>query len=149
MADERDEGEQTEDPTPKRLEEAIQRGDVVKSIELSTWFMLAGGTLTLMMFAGPMAMNLQGVLRGIIANSYQIRADGPGLLDLAHSVVWRIIGALGVPFVLLTIAALGGTAIQHRILFSVEPLMPSLSKISLGAGIKRLFSVQGLVNFAK
>src|SRR5208282_3446464 len=104
---------------------------------------------TLMMFAGPMAMNLQGVLRGIIANSYQIRADGPGLLDLAHSVVWRIIGALGVPFVLLTIAALGGSAIQHRILFSVDPLMPSLSKISLGAGIKRLFSVQAVANFAK
>ena len=51
MADERDEGEHTEDPTPKRLDEAIQRGDVVKSAEVNTWFMIAGGALTLMVFA--------------------------------------------------------------------------------------------------
>ena len=60
-----------------------------------------------------------------------------------------MLAALGVPFLLLTVAALGGTAIQHRILFSVEPLMPQLSKISPAAGLKRLFSVQALANFAK
>ena len=38
MADERDDSERTQDPTPKRLDEAIKRGDVVKSIEVSTWF---------------------------------------------------------------------------------------------------------------
>ena len=55
MAEERDDTEHTEDPTPRRLEEAIRRGDVVKSVEVSTWFTIAGGTLTLMIFAGPMA----------------------------------------------------------------------------------------------
>ena len=45
MADERDDTERTEDPTPKRLDEAIKRGDVVKSAEVNTWFMIAGGTL--------------------------------------------------------------------------------------------------------
>ena len=43
MADERDDNERTEDPTPKRLEEAIKRGDVVKSPEVNTWFMIAAG----------------------------------------------------------------------------------------------------------
>ena len=53
MADERDDTEHTEDPTPRRLEEAIKRGDVVKSIEVSTWFTIGGGTLMLMVFSGP------------------------------------------------------------------------------------------------
>ena len=59
MADERDDTEHTEDPTPRRLEEAIKRGDVAKSIEVSTWFLIAGGTMVLMMFATPTALNLQ------------------------------------------------------------------------------------------
>ena len=59
MAEERDANERTEDPTPKRLEEAIRRGDVVKSAEVNTWFLIAGGTLTIMVFAAPMARNLQ------------------------------------------------------------------------------------------
>ena len=38
MAEERDDTEHTEDPTPRRLDEAIKRGDAVKSIEISIWF---------------------------------------------------------------------------------------------------------------
>ena len=58
MADERDASEHTQDPTPRRLEEAIRRGDVVKSTEVNTWFLIAGGTLMIMIFAGPMAVSL-------------------------------------------------------------------------------------------
>jgi flagellar biosynthesis protein FlhB len=60
MADEeRDANERTEDPTPKRLDEAIRRGDVAKSSEVNTWFMLAGGTMMIMVFAAPMATSLK------------------------------------------------------------------------------------------
>ena len=72
MAEERDDTEHTEDPTPRRLEEAIKRGDVVKSTEVSTWFTIAGGTMMLMVFAVPTAESLQTTLRGLIANSYHI-----------------------------------------------------------------------------
>ncbi len=46
--DEPDNTEKTEDPTQKRLDEALQRGDVVKSQEVNTWFIIAGATLVLM-----------------------------------------------------------------------------------------------------
>ncbi|MGN6412024.1 MAG: EscU/YscU/HrcU family type III secretion system export apparatus switch protein, partial [Nitrobacter sp.] len=52
MADESDETEKTEDPTQKRLDDAIERGDVVKSQEVNTWFVIAGATLVLSTFAG-------------------------------------------------------------------------------------------------
>ena len=38
MAEEnREANDRTEDPTPRRLEEAVRRGDVVKSMEVNTW----------------------------------------------------------------------------------------------------------------
>jgi flagellar biosynthesis protein FlhB len=149
MAEERDDNERTEDPTPKRLDEAIQRGDVVRSPEVNTWFMIAGGVLTLMVFAGPLAASLQTTFRGLVANSYQIPTDGQALSNLAKTLAIDILMALGIPFLLLMLAALFGTAIQHRIVLSVEPIMPDLSKISPAAGLRRLFSKQALVNFAK
>src|ERR1700687_4912637 len=149
MADERDETEHTEDPTPKRLDDAIKRGDVVKSLEVNTWFMIAGGVLTLMVFAGPLAQTLETTFRGVLANSYQIPADGPGVADLARKLAFDVLPALAIPLLLLTLAALLGTAVQHRIVLSAEPLIPRFSKISPAAAMKRLFSQQALANFAK
>jgi flagellar biosynthesis protein FlhB len=148
MAEE-DDGENTQDPTQKRLDEAIKRGDVAHSSEINTWFMIAGGTLTLMVFAGPMAQTLVTAFRGILANSYQIPADAGGLGHFAQNVALKVLAALGIPFLLLALAPLLGSAIQHRILFTVEPLIPKLSKISPAAGFARLVSKQALANFAK
>ena len=41
------------------------------------------------------------------------------------------------------------TSIQHRLVWSAEPLKPNFSQISPLAGFKRLFSKQALANFAK
>ena len=149
MAEQRDDTEHSEDPTPRRLEEAIKRGDVVRSTEVGTWFMIAGGTLILMVFAAPTAASLQAIFRGLLAHSYRIAAEGPALDTFTKALANRLLAALGIPLVLLALAALLGTAIQHRILFSVEPIMPRLSRISPAAGVTRLFSRQALANFAK
>ncbi len=47
------------------------------------------------------------------------------------------------------LAALFGNVIQHRLVWSVEPLRPRLSKISLIGGLRRLFSKQALMNLLK
>ncbi len=41
MAD-ADESDKTEDPTQKKLDEALLRGDVAKSQEVNTWFVIGG-----------------------------------------------------------------------------------------------------------
>jgi flagellar biosynthetic protein FlhB len=149
MAEDRDDTEHTEDPTPRRLDEAIKRGDVVKSIEVSTWFMIGGGTFTLMVFAAPAAGSLQVMFAGLLANSYQIPTDGPALAMLARVLATNLLAILGIPLLLLTLAALIGNLIQHRIVFSAEPLLPRASRISPAAGLGRMFSKQALANFAK
>ena len=149
MADEHDAAEKTEDPTQKRLDDAHDRGDVAKSQEVNTWFMIAGATLVLSTFSGSIGSGILMPLRNVVANSWMIRADGPGLLALSQSLGIALIAALGVPLLLLMIAAIAGNLMQHRLVWSGESLKPKLSKISPVAGAKRVFGKQAAANFAK
>ncbi len=149
MAEENDDAEKTEDPSQKRLDDALERGDVVKSQEVNTWFVMAGATLVLMVFSGGMGANLTTTMRGLIANSYQIRVDALALPWLAQKIGLELLAAVTVPFLVLMLAALIGNMIQHRLVWSTEQLAPKLSKISPSQGLKRLFSAQALANLIK
>jgi flagellar biosynthesis protein FlhB len=149
MAEEHDTSDKTEDPTQKRLDEALERGDVAKSQEINTWFVIAGGTMVLSTFSGSIGDGMVNPLRNLIANSWMIRTDGPGLLSLAQSLEYAVIAAIGVPVLLLALAAIAGNMMQHRLVWSGEALKPKLSKISPAAGFKRIFGKQAAVNFAK
>jgi flagellar biosynthetic protein FlhB len=149
MSENGDDTEKTEEPTQKRLDEALKRGDVVKSQEVNTWFVIAGATLVLMAFSGGMGQGLTTTMRGLIAHAHDISMDGPALPRLFQKIGIEMIAAIAIPFLLLTLAALGGNLIQHKLVWSYEALSPKLSKISPMAGAKRLFSKQALANFAK
>jgi flagellar biosynthesis protein FlhB len=149
MAEDHDDSEKTEDPTQKRLDDAVKRGDVVKSQEVNAWFVLAAAALALLSFSGSMGTSLITSFRGILANASSVPADGGGLMRVAREIGVETIAAIALPFLLLMLAAIGGNAIQHRLVWSAEALTPRLSKISPLAGAKRLFSKQSLVNFFK
>jgi flagellar biosynthetic protein FlhB len=151
MADDQqtDHSQKTEDPTQKRLDDAVKRGDVVKSQEVNTWFIMAGATLVLIAFSGGMGQGLTTIMRGLIANASDIRMDGPALPHLFEKLGGELVATLAIPFLLLALAALGGNLIQHRLVWSAETLAPKLSKISPAAGFKRMFSAQALANLAK
>jgi flagellar biosynthetic protein FlhB len=149
MADDNDTTDKTEDPTQKRLDDAHDRGDVAKSQEINTWFVISGATLTLSTFSGSIGGGIVMPLRNLIANSWMIHADGPGLLALAHSLEYVLVAALGVPLLMLSLAAIAGNMVQHRLVWSAESLKPKLSKISPAAGAKRIFGKQAAANFAK
>lgn len=149
MADEQDNSEKTEDPTQKRLDEALERGDVAKSQEVNTWFVLGAATLILLSFSGSMSSGVTTMLRSLMANAHQIPVDGRGLMQTMQTLGLATIAAVAVPFMLLMLAAIVGNMIQHRLVWSGEQLKPKLSKISPGAGFKRLFSKIALANFVK
>jgi flagellar biosynthetic protein FlhB len=148
MADESD-ADKTEDPTQKRLDDAQERGDVVKSQEINTWFVIAGGTLVLSTFSGSIGGGILTPLRNLIANSWMIPTDGPSLIALAQSLGHALIAAIGVPLLMLALAAIAGNMIQHRLVWSAESLTPKFSKISPAAGAKRIFGKQAAANFGK
>jgi flagellar biosynthesis protein FlhB len=147
MAEDTD--DKTEDPTQKRLDEALEKGDVAKSHEVNTWFVMAGGTLVLSTFSGWIGSGILVPMRNLIANSWMIRTDGAGLLQLTQSLGYAVVAAVGVPLLMVALAAIAGNMIQHRLVWSAEALIPKFSKISPGAGLKRMFGKQAVANFAK
>jgi flagellar biosynthetic protein FlhB len=102
-----------------------------------------------MSFSGAMSSGLTTTMRGLIANSYAIRVDGHGFLQMVSKIGLEVIGALAIPLLLLFLAAAAGNLVQHRLVWSSEALSPKLSKISPLAGLGRIFSKQGLANFIK
>jgi len=149
MAEERDDSDKTEDPTLKRLDDAIQHGDVAKSQEVNTWFIMAAAALVLVGFSGSLASGLATTFRGLMANAHRVPIDRGGLLNLVEQLELDVLAATAIPILLLALAAIGGNMIQHRLVWSTEQLKPKLAKISPMAGVKRLFSKFALVNFIK
>jgi flagellar biosynthesis protein FlhB len=147
MAD--DDTERSEDPSQKRLQDAHERGDVVKSQEVGTWFLMAGATLIVMAFSGTMGGGMTTTLRGLIANSYDIRVEASGFIGVIAKLGREVIVATAFPLSLLMLAALAGNLIQHPLVWSAEGLKPKFSKISPSAGFGRLVSKQALANFGK
>jgi len=149
MSDEPEKHEKTEDPTQKRIDDAQKRGDVAKSQEVSSWFVMAGSTIMMAFLANGMATNLTGSLTGYFQNAHAVQIGGSMM-----SVLWRetglmIFAAIGLPMCFLALTAIAGNLVQHKAGWTAEPMKPKLSKISPAKGFKRLFSRESLMNFAK
>lgn len=149
MADQPDQHEKTEEPSQKKLEDAHKKGDVAKSQEVNSWFLMLAATLVLMVFAKDMSSALAAKLKVILSQAHELPVSGEGLKVGLMSLYTAVLGALGIPFLLFMAAGLAGNLVQHRPLFSWEPVTPKLSKVSPLSGFKRLFSKTSLVNFAK
>src|ERR1043165_4900073 len=106
MADERDDTERSEDPTQKRLDEALQRGDVAKSQEVNTWFVLAGATLILLSFSGSVSSGARKEMTTLRAQSRNIPVDGRGRMHAMQALGLATIRPVALPFVLLMLAAI-------------------------------------------
>ena len=150
MSDEAPENDaKTEDPSQKKLEDAFKKGDVVKSQEVVTWFMLLGSALVFATMAPGMAQNLVISLRSIMANADQVQLGGAGYMPFFNGLALTMVGTVTVPLLVLSACAVIANLVQHRFLVSVEPITPKFSKVSPLAGFKRLFSMESLVNFGK
>jgi flagellar biosynthetic protein FlhB len=137
-------GEKTEQPTPKKLEEAIKKGQIARSGEVQTVFVLLSGLAALMFtgqdtwkqFVGATVMTF-GHLHdtALTTDSLQSYAIGGTLVFL------RCAG----PVVLAT--ALGGLlagGIQNRFNTASEVLTPDWNRVNPVEGFKRIFSMRSL-----
>jgi flagellar biosynthetic protein FlhB len=149
MADETEEDDRTEEPTQRKLDEAIKRGDVAKSTEINTLFVLGGFTLALMILSGSITRTLSLDLRGFLMNAHQVPSDGAGLSEIGRQALLAGLAAIAWPAAILSLAALMGGALQHRPLWTFTPLKPQFSRVSPASGFKRLFGKEAFVQFAK
>jgi flagellar biosynthetic protein FlhB len=149
MADDRDDSQANEQPTQKRLDQAREAGDIVKSQEVTAFVLLAGGTLAISMFGKSTALGIGRLLTIFLEQPDQISMDGSGLAAMLRGTLFQLTLALS-PFVgVLIAAALAGHLLQGRPGLTPARLLPDFSRVSPLAGFKRLFGMDGWLNILK
>jgi flagellar biosynthesis protein FlhB len=139
----------TEEASPRRLQEARDKGDVAKSGELSQVCALAGA-FAAVAFGGEMvARNLAQALVPFIAHPETITVHGAAGSQLAWQVMMAGAPALLVVFGVTMAAGVGGNVIQHGFLFAPSKLSPDFSRLSPAKGFERIFGIDGLMNFLR
>lgn len=149
MAEDKDQEDKTEDPSERRIEQAIEQGNVPKSQEAATFFALAAGTLAMMITGNVGFGDFIAGLRGLVANAHQVSMDRGGLTGVANHVAWIFFAVVGIPFAFAIVAGIAQGMIMHRPLWTVDPMMPKLDRISPMAGAKRIFGKEAFVQFFK
>lgn len=146
-----DDTEKTQDPTPKKLEDARKRGEIPKSTDLTTSASYLGFILALMLLGIEGATKMLGTLSTLFrdADRLAVSMSELGGQWLMGSIVTAMTSVLlpifGVPAlaVLLTLFA------QRAFVFAPEKVAPKLNRISMISGVKNKFGAKGLFEFAK
>lgn len=149
MAQDEDDSQKTEEPTPRKLEEAAKKGDIAQSQEFKHWVMLLFGALAFLMTADFVARAINEQITGFLVHAHNIPVDGYAILAMAREVGGRMLVVLLLPLSILVVGAFASNLLQHKVMFTTEKIIPKLSKISPLAGAKRMFSAQRAADFLK
>lgn len=141
--------ERTEQPTPKRLQDAKKKGQAARSRELNTTAVLLSGAGAMIVFGGAMGEKIAGLMVEGLTLPRELAFDA--------RVVPAVFGDFAVAglvlllpiFAAVLVATLAGPAALGGLVFSAESLKPKLEKLNPIAGLKRIFSLNGLMEFAK
>ncbi len=142
-------GERTEQATPRRRDEARQKGQIAKSVEINSAAVMLAAFWLLRLMGSQFYDGLTTVMRRSFAHlpgiDMTIEELQGGALAAGLAMIWTI-----APFVLpLVLVGVVANVAQVGWLFSGKTLQPDFNKINPANGFKRLFSLRGLVDLLK
>lgn len=149
MADNDDSGDKTEKPTPKRLKDARKKGNVPKSKDVTN-------TVVLILWIALFGLGM-GFAADRLAALFDVALAAPGREgDFVHHLLAVGGAALDVLLILsaafLIPVALFGTLVeflQVGPILSFEKIKPKMENLNPASGLKRMFSMDNLVELAK
>jgi len=148
MADS-DSGEKTEQPTAKKLSDARKKGQIARSKDLGTMFVLVGSAAALFLMGDLLVEKLSLMMKRLFSLSRREAMDVHALFQVVNDSV----GSIMVPFlwihIIIVVAAFVGNMLLGGMSFSWEAMAPKASKLSPLAGFKRMFGVQAYVELIK
>jgi flagellar biosynthetic protein FlhB len=149
MAESESGADKSEEPTSKRLEESRKKGQIARSKELNTLAVTLTGTVALIIFGAYMGNVLMEIMRGNFSLPREVLMSERSMaLHLLASGKEALLAVQ--PFLIaLLIASIAGPIALGGWLFSAEALQPKASRMNPLAGLKRMFSVQALVELIK
>jgi flagellar biosynthetic protein FlhB len=141
--------EKTEEPTPKRIREAREKGDVPRSKELGATVLLLAAAASALIFGDMVAGRMRGMMASNLSLEREALFDSSMMVAyLARSMFDALLSLSGF-FGLVLLAAIVGPIALGGWNFSGESVQPKASRINPLSGLKRMFSLKALVELVK
>ena len=147
MSDQDD--EKTEEPTPRKLEQAREKGDIVYSQEVGTALSLITATGIVAFMAGPISSQLAHAFIGFLAMPDQYSAQPGALEAIMGQIGLKLLAIFGMLCLALAAAGVASRYIQDKPTFTGERLTPKLEKLNPIEGFKRVFGKAAVSSFLK
>ena len=135
-------GEKTEQPTPRRLEEALKRGQIARSPEVQTAFVLLGGLAALVFGGQEMWRQLVGATVISLGHLHDTPLTGNALQGYGVAGTWVLLKCVGPVVIATALAGLLAGAVQNRFNTASEALTPDWNRLNPVEGFKRMFSTR-------
>lgn len=150
MAEASDQESKTEQPTEKKIRDALEQGKIPVSREASIFASMAALMVIQSFLIGQGVQQLVPTLKGFLDDPDGIRlstaADAQNLLSVVGLQAMRFM----LPLVIVLIAfGLAASLLQNAPRLVLDRIQPNFSRISPAQGWNRIFGVQGFVEFAK
>ncbi len=149
MADEKDSGEKTEEPTQQRKLDFRKKGQVAQTKELSSVLALFGGSLALWFLGSFFLEQLTEVFEfcfaGHLVESVRSGNMFPAFKFAAYKGLYLLFPILLMSGVLAILSSIS----QVGFVKNEEALKPSLKKINPANGLQRIFGLRGLMEGIK
>jgi len=142
-------GEKTEKATPKKRQDARNKGQVARSNEINTALVLLFSFLILKFFGPYMANRILDIFQLGFSEYILWEPNENNLKILSIEVLFS---TLLIVFPVMLVAMVAGVTAnvgQVGFLFTTEPLKMKLEKINPLSGFKRMFSVRSIVELIK
>ncbi len=136
--------ERTEEPTPRRIQQARDQGNVARSAEVNSVAVLLFGLLTLYFAGGHILQRLIAIFTTAFASAGQLTLTQSTAHYVLSNGLYTAASLLMGLVLMLAVAGIGVNLFQVGVLFTTQPLTPKLSKLNPLAGFKRFFSLRSL-----
>jgi flagellar biosynthetic protein FlhB len=141
--------EKTEAPTPKKRQDAAKKGQVPKSQEVTTAFLLLASAGAVAWTAGPVAGGM-GDIFGVTAAGLSAPTVGvDGAVGHIRAIGWKTLAGMAPVLLALAGTALAFSAVQGRGVLSADPLTPKWDKLDPLKKAKQIWGVQAIAELAK
>lgn len=152
FAKEGQDGEKTEEPTAKKLEDARKKGQVMRSTEVVTAATLLAFFFMLKIFVGFIGNRFMTSFRQTIGFISDYTSE-PFTLNTARTIIrgsfWNIIVAAFPIMIVGLVVTIVAIVFQVKWKVTAEPLKPKFDKLNPVTGMKRLFSKDKIMDLFK
>lgn len=145
MADDADKESKTEDPTPRRREEARRQGQIPFSAELVGGLVTLAGVIALSTTGPAMWEAMRVAFRHDLPRAFQPDFGPAAAQELVARTVLRMLAAMAPFFGILVAVGAAASVVQAGFEINTEKLEPNFDKLNPATGFGRLFSLAGVV----